>query len=45
VSYSELYPTLRPGELLDGVCRDLRFQEPWKMAHPASFRPTVAGLK
>ena len=45
VSYSELYPTLRTGELLDGDCRDSRFHEAWKMAHPASFRPAVAGLK
>ena len=45
VSYSELYPTLRTGELLDGDCRDPRFHEAWKMAHPASFRPAVAGLK
>ena len=41
VSYSELYPTLRTGELLDGDCRDPRFHEAWKMAHPASFRPAV----
>jgi glutamate synthase domain-containing protein 2 len=45
VSYSELYPTLRPGELLDGDCRDPRFHGAWKMAHPASFRPALAGLK
>ena len=45
VSYSELYPTLRTGELLDGDCRDPRFHEAWKMAHPTSFRPAVAGLK
>ena len=45
VSYSELYPTLRTGELLDGDCRDPRFHEAWKMAHPASFRPAATGLK
>jgi hypothetical protein len=45
VSYSELYPTLHPGELLDGDCRDPRFHEAWKMASAASFRPAVAGLK
>jgi hypothetical protein len=28
--------------LLDGDCRDLRFHQAWKMAHPASYRPAVA---
>ena len=39
VTYAELYPTLHPGELLDGDCRDPRFHEAWKMASAASFRP------
>ena len=39
VSYSELYPTLHPGELLDSHCSDPRFHQAWKMARPASFRP------
>jgi len=38
VTYAELYPTLRPGELLDGGCEDTRFREAWKMASAASFR-------
>jgi hypothetical protein len=38
VSYAELYPTLRPGELLDGGCKDPRFFEAWKMAKPGTFR-------
>jgi glutamate synthase domain-containing protein 2 len=38
VSYDDLYPTLRPGELLDGDCQDPRFREAWKMASPTSFR-------
>jgi glutamate synthase domain-containing protein 2 len=38
VSYDDLYPTLRPGELLDGDCQDPRFREAWKLASPTSFR-------
>ena len=38
VSFDELYPTLRPGELLDGT-DDPRFRDPWKMASAGSFRP------
>jgi glutamate synthase domain-containing protein 2 len=38
VSFDELYPTLRPGELLDGT-DDPRFHEAWKMASAGSFRP------
>ncbi len=41
MTYSELYPTLRPGELLDGGCEDPRFREAWKMASAASFRIAV----
>jgi hypothetical protein len=38
VTYAELYPTLRPGELLDGGCEDTRFRDAWKMASATSFR-------
>jgi len=38
MTYADLYPTLRPGELLDGGSEDPRFREAWKMASPASFR-------
>jgi glutamate synthase domain-containing protein 2 len=38
MTYAELYPTLRPGELVDGECEDPRFREAWKMASAASFR-------
>ena len=38
MTYSELYPTLRAGELLEGDCSDPRFREAWKMANAASFR-------
>jgi glutamate synthase domain-containing protein 2 len=37
MTFTELYPTLRPGELLDGTA-DLRFREPWAMANASSFR-------
>jgi glutamate synthase domain-containing protein 2 len=37
MTYTELYPTLRPGELLDGTA-DPRFREPWAMADAHSFR-------
>jgi glutamate synthase domain-containing protein 2 len=38
MTYSELYPTLRPGELLDGDCQDPRFRQAWKMASAGTFR-------
>jgi glutamate synthase domain-containing protein 2 len=38
VSFDKLYPTLRPGELLDGT-DDPRFRAAWKMASAESFRP------
>jgi glutamate synthase domain-containing protein 2 len=38
VSFDELYPALRPGELVDGT-DDPRFRDPWKMASAGSFRP------
>jgi glutamate synthase domain-containing protein 2 len=37
-SFADLYPSLRPGELLDGT-NDPRFREPWEMARPDSFSP------
>jgi glutamate synthase domain-containing protein 2 len=41
ITFAELYPTLRRGELLDGS-NDPRFQMAWAMASPKSFRATVA---
>jgi glutamate synthase domain-containing protein 2 len=41
VTFAELYPTLRPGELVDGTA-DPRFREPWEMADAKSFRAVVA---
>jgi glutamate synthase domain-containing protein 2 len=38
MSFDELYPTLRWGELLDGT-DDPRFREAWKMASMVSFQP------
>jgi glutamate synthase domain-containing protein 2 len=38
VNFDELYPTLRPGELLDDT-HDPRFRDPWKMASEGGFRP------
>ena len=43
VTYAELYPTLKRGELLAGNCEDPRFREAWKMANAASFR--VGGVR
>src|SRR5262245_58831880 len=40
VTFAELYPTLRPGELLQGTA-DPRFREPWAMANVNSFRATA----
>jgi glutamate synthase domain-containing protein 2 len=37
VTYDELYPTLRPGELLAGT-DDRRFRDAWKLASASSFR-------
>jgi Conserved region in glutamate synthase len=41
VTYDELFPTLRPGELLSGDTEDHRFREAWKMASSTSFRVAV----
>jgi glutamate synthase domain-containing protein 2 len=40
LSFDKLYPTLRPGELLDGT-DDPRFRDAWKMASAGSFRPAA----
>jgi glutamate synthase domain-containing protein 2 len=37
VTFEELYPTLRPGELIAGT-DDPRFRDAWKLASPSSFR-------
>ena len=36
-SFADLYPSLRPGELLEGT-RDPRFAEAWKAARPDRFQ-------
>jgi glutamate synthase domain-containing protein 2 len=41
VTFAELYPTLRRGELIGGTA-DPRFRQPWEMANANSFRATVA---
>jgi hypothetical protein len=38
VSFDELCPALRPGEVLNGT-DDPRFRDPWKMPSAGSFRP------
>jgi hypothetical protein len=35
-SFARLYPSLRPGELIDGTS-DPRFREPWAMAQAETF--------
>jgi hypothetical protein len=35
-SFAQLYPSLRPGELIDGTS-DRRYREAWAMARPDSF--------
>jgi glutamate synthase domain-containing protein 2 len=37
-SFAQLYPLLRPGELIDGTS-DPRFREAWAVARAESFRP------
>jgi ribonuclease BN (tRNA processing enzyme) len=37
-SFAQLYPALRPGELLEGT-QDPRFREAWAMARADSFQP------
>lgn len=40
VSFAQLYPTLQPGELLQGT-DDPRFKQAWAMARAESFAPVV----
>jgi hypothetical protein len=37
-TFAQLYPSLRPGELIDGTI-DPRFREAWAMARAESFAP------
>jgi glutamate synthase domain-containing protein 2 len=37
-SFAQLYPSLRPGELIDGT-EDIRFKDAWAMARAESFSP------
>src|SRR6201996_4623406 len=37
-SSAQLYPTLRPGELIDGT-QDIRYRDGWGMARADSFAP------
>jgi glutamate synthase domain-containing protein 2 len=39
VSFAQLYPELRPGELLQETTNDPRFREAWKLAQAESFAP------
>ena len=38
LSFAKLYPSLRPGELIDGTS-DPRFRDAWEMARADSFQP------
>jgi hypothetical protein len=35
-TFAQLYPSLRPGELIDGT-NDLRFRDAWAMARAETF--------
>jgi len=37
-SFAKLYPSLRPGELIDGTS-DERYRDAWAMARADSFSP------
>jgi glutamate synthase domain-containing protein 2 len=39
VSFAQLYPELRPGELIEETTNDPRFREPWKLAQAETFAP------
>lgn len=41
MTFSRLYPPLRPGELVEGTS-DARFRDAWTMARPDSFSAVVA---
>ena len=38
MSFAKLYPSLRPGELIEGT-EDPRFRDAWAMARADSFHP------
>ena len=38
MTFAKLYPSLRPGELIDGTS-DPRFREAWAMARADLFQP------
>ena len=40
VSFTQLYPSLRDGELLKGT-EDVRFKQAWAMARAESFAPVM----
>ncbi len=42
VSFAEIYPVLKPGELLSGA-RDPALAEAWSMARADSFAPSAPG--
>jgi hypothetical protein len=39
-TFARLYPSLRPGELIDGTS-DPRFADAWAMARPDTFAPAT----
>src|ERR1700754_3935974 len=39
-SFAQLYPSLRPGELLEGT-EDPRFRDAWRMARADTFQPAL----
>ncbi|WP_179950092.1 FMN-binding glutamate synthase family protein [Bradyrhizobium sp.] len=39
-SFAQLYPSLRPGELLEGT-EDPRFRDAWRMARTETFQPAL----
>src|SRR5580692_243214 len=39
-TFAKLYPSLRPGELIDGTS-DSRFRDAWAMARADSFAPVI----
>jgi hypothetical protein len=38
MSFAKLYPSLRPGELIEGT-QDPRFRDAWAMARADTFQP------
>ena len=39
-TFAQLYPALRPGELLEGT-EDPRFRDAWRMARSDTFQPAL----